>query len=102
LPPFKTATFGDAFTETDFALAVWSTELNADWSWLDEPYDSPDDWLWSFSCDESFEFAAAAAADESDDWSTLPPFATATLGDALTETAVAEAVWSIEFVADWL
>jgi hypothetical protein len=43
-------------------------------------------------CDELFQFAAPAAAVESDDCFTLPPFSTATFGDALTEIAFASAV----------
>jgi hypothetical protein len=73
-PALEKATFGDALTETAFAFAVWSIELPAVWLCPDDlsPH-VPPDWLWSFCCDESFQFAAPAAADELDNWSTLPP-----------------------------
>jgi hypothetical protein len=47
---------------------------------------------WLFVCDELFQFDAPATAVESDDCFTLPPFSTATFGDALTEIAFAFAV----------
>ena len=53
-----------------------------------------------FVCDASFPFAAPATAVEPDDWLTSPPFSTATFGDRFTDTASADAVWSIELTAD--